>query len=180
MDDKKRDSLVQNEAAIDVAGRVNEIRVDLGMLVSEFAERIGVNENTLRSFLKTNNPHLSHVYDLSERLGVSMPFLVSSLGADVDKMVHYIVDPETGRQRRPNVAARVKMILKKKGLVRARISERIGVSSNWWPPTLKKNNPSMRTLARIAFALDVDPVELVIPVTDDEYGEAMKPSIDDA
>lgn len=157
---------------IDVAGKVDAIRIGKAMAVSEFSRFLGVHENTMRCFLSKNNPRLSNVYDMAEKLGVSVAYLISD-GSD-DRALHLVYD-SNGKQVRPNVTARVKMILRERNQFVSDVTDRIGKATSWWSPTLKQNNPTMKTLARIAHALEVDPVDLVTPVTHEEFGRIMIP-----
>jgi len=157
---------------IDVAKKVDQIRVDKAMAVSEFSRSLGVHENTMRYFLSKNNPRLSNVCDIAEKLGVSVAYLISE---DSKDRALYLVYDENGKQVKPNVTARVRMILKERDQFISDVTNRIGVATSWWSPTLKQNNPTMKTLARIAYALQVDPVDLIIPVTHEEFGKIMIP-----
>lgn len=177
----------KDTVTIDVAARVGEVRQSRALTVADLARKIEIPESTLRRFLRVNNPRLSNVYDMAELLKVQVAFLVSE---GVDSMLGKtlcndatnldfgeIVGLEPGViQGKPNVAARIAMFLKLKGLSKSKLSKRIDVSPNWWPPTLKQNNPSMKTLARLAYALEVSPVDLVLPVSNDEYGQVMIPN----
>jgi transcriptional regulator with XRE-family HTH domain len=160
---------------ISVAGKLHQIRVSKALTVAQLGDQLGIHPNTLRGFLSTDNPTVASVYDLANKLQCSMAYLISAEQSVESDYMYYV--GEDGKQFRPNVAARIEIILKEKGLRKYRVSQRMGVSSSWWQPIMRRNNPSMKTLARIAFGLDVSPLELIKPVSAEKYGREMMPEL---
>ena len=165
-----------SESTISVARKLNEVRVKKALTVAKFGEFMGVHPSTMRSFLQTDNPSVSSVYELSERLGCSVAYLISGDDPPVAYDFMYYKGPG-GKQLRPNISARVEIILREKGLRKIDTCRAMGVSPSWWPPILKRNNPSMKTLAKIAVALGVSPLELIKPVSTGKFGTAMMPEL---
>lgn len=160
---------------ISVADKLHKIRSKKGLTVSKFAEFLSIHPNTFRGFLSTNNPTVSSVYELSEKLKCSVAYLISLDELFSTDDMYYL--GEGGKQLKPNVAARIDVILKEKDLRKYIISKRMGVSSSWWQPIMKRNNPSMKTLAKISYGLDVDPLELIKPISAEKYGTMMIPEL---
>ena len=148
------------------------------------AIKSGMPSGSLSSMLNSDNPTTQQLYKLSKGIGVSISYLL--MGGDVEKELNrsYNLAPlkrpklkKSWDPRKPNVAARIQMVLKTKGITKFKAAKIINVIPSWWSPILKRNNPTVTVLRRIAFALGVSPNKLVAPVTPDEYYSVVAPKI---
>ncbi|MCP4568978.1 MAG: hypothetical protein GY841_15495 [FCB group bacterium] len=148
------------------------------------AKRAGMPSGSLGSVLLHNNPTMRQLYKISCGIGVSIRYLME--GGDVEEELkkNYIFEAMCEPQlkkgwepKKPNVSARVQMILREKGIRKLEAAHRINALPSWWSPILKMNNPTILVLERIAYALEVKPFELVDPVSPVDYAEIIMPPI---
>ncbi len=139
---------------------------------------------SLGGVLRNNNPTIQQLIKLSRGLGVSIHYLLVGGDPEPELMENYVFIPlqrpmlrDDWAPDRPNVAARVEMILRLTGQSKIETAKRINVTPSWWSPTLKSNNPTMGVIERIAYAVQTTPVELLKPVPFEEYGAVMIPKV---
>ena len=157
----------------------------IGSTKSQIAAQAGISSGSLSAILSHNNPRMAQLQKLSLGLGVSSAYLLRGGDPDPEINEHYtaveedneiILElPDDWSPPMPNVAARVNMLLKQTGKRKIELTRRLGVIPSWLSPILKANNPTVKVVERLAFALGVEPAELVKPVTPRDYGKTMIP-----
>lgn len=171
------------QQTIDVKKNFEAVREKLQISQREVARRAGLAAGSLSGILAHNNPKVQQLVSLSRGLGVSVRYLVGG-GDPVEELKQNYDSEDSWKKPRlrsgwkpevPNVAARVEIILKQTGQRKKDAAQRINVHYGWWSLVFRKNNPTMRMLERIAYAINVEPVNLVTSVSYDEYGKVMIP-----
>lgn len=167
---------------INVKTNFEKVQRLLNISKREVARRAGITPGSLDGILKHNNPKIKQLVSLSKGLGVSIRYLVEGGDPETELKENYVHAPlkpptlRTGwKPEMPNVAARVEIILKKTGQTKSETSKKINSIPSWWSSVLKKNNPTMRMLERISYAINVEPKDLVVSVTSEEFSSAMMP-----
>lgn len=172
------------ERTIDVKKNFEKVQRLLNISKREVARRAKITPGSLDGILKHNNPKVQQLVCLSRGLGVSVRYLVAGGDPEPELKANYEFPepfkPAVLRQgwkpEVPNVAARVEIILKRTGQTKSAASKKINSTPSWWSSVLKKNNPTMRMLERISYAINVKPIDLVVSVTSQEFSEAMMPA----
>lgn len=169
---------------VDVRTNFEKARELLCFSKRAIARQAKMSPGSLDGVLKHNNPKISQIVKLSKGLGVSVRYLVGGGDPEVELKAAYVFDELKRPTLKPgwkpdvpNVAARVEIILKQTGQTKNATAKRVNAIQSWWSSLLKKNNPTVRILERIAYAVGVEPVDLVISVSYDEFGRVMIPPI---
>lgn len=172
------------QSTIDVRTNFKLAQEKLGLSRRIIAERSGMPPGTMSGLLSHNNPTIQQLIKLSQGLGVSIRYLIEGGDPEEELKKNYVFVPlqeptidSKWKPERPNVAARVLIILKKTKQTKIHTAKRINVIPSWWSPILKRNNPTVKVLQKIAHALDVKPVELIEPVPNRLYGKIMIPKV---
>jgi transcriptional regulator with XRE-family HTH domain len=175
---------VKFERTIDVKSNFDLAQAKLGFSKRRIAEKSGMPAGSLGGVLTHNNPTIQQLLKLSRGLGVSISFLLKGGDPEEELKANYVFealkDPvlrDDWKPKKPNVAARVEMTLRQTGMTKIVAAKRINAIPSWWSPILKRNNPTVVVLEKIAYALKVDPVDLVEPVPFNEYGKVMAPKV---
>jgi len=175
---------VNMKRTINVRENFERAQEMLGFSKRLIAERSGMPAGSLGGILTHNNPTIQQLLKLSRGLGVSIYYLINGGEPEKELKENYIFealkDPVLRGDwspEKPNVAARVDIILRKTGLTKIEAAQRIHAIPSWWSPILKRNNPTVVVLEKIAYALKSKPVELIEPVSFEEYGKHMIPAV---
>jgi len=174
---------MKNIRTISVKRNFEKALAKLQFTKRSIARRAGMPSGSLGGVLSNDNPTMHQIYNLSCGLGVSIEYILNGGDEEAELKKNYVFEAmrepkirKGWKPSKPNVSARVQMILKEKGLTKLKAAQRINVIPSWWSPILKSNNPTVLVLERIAYALDVEPIDLVRKVTPTEYTKIMMPN----
>lgn len=179
-----RSDILKFKRTIDVKSNFERAQERLGFSKRLIAERSGMPPGSLGGVLTHNNPTIHQLLKLSRGLGVSIHYLIVGGNPEKELKENYVFEPlkdpalrDDWKPEKPNVAARVELTLKRTGQRKIDAAKRLNAIASWWSPILKRNNPTVRVLEKIAYMVQVPAVTLIEPVSFDEYGEVMIPKI---
>lgn len=172
------------ERTIDVKEHFEAAQKLIGFSKREISDQAGMAPGSLSSIILHNNPKMKQLVSLARGLGVSLRYLIDGGDAQKELEENYIFQPlkppvlrDDWDPAKPNVSARVMIILRQTGQRKCQAARSISANPSWWSPILQRNNPTVRVVEKIAWALKVTPVEVIEPVSLEEYGKVMIPTI---
>jgi transcriptional regulator with XRE-family HTH domain len=179
-----KEIILKIDQTIDVRANFEKVQQLLVFSKRAIARQAGITPGSLDGILKHNNPKIAQVVSLSRGLGVSVRYLIGGGDPTPELRANYVFEPMKPARLKPgwkpevpNVAARVEIIMRQTGQKKCEASKRVNAMPGWWSSLLKKNNPTMRMLEKIAYATGVKPIDLVISVSSEEFSIVMKPKI---
>ena len=169
---------------INVKENFEKAQAKLGFSKRLIADRSGMPAGSLGGILTHNNPTIQQLLKLSRGLGISIRYLIEGGNPEHELKENYVFEAlkepllrDDWAPEKPNVAARVDIILRTTGQTKIKAAQRIQVIPSWWSPILKRNNPTVTVIEKMAYALKVKSVDLVEPVPNEEYGRHMIPKV---
>ena len=126
--------------------RVKALCLEKGMSMKDLADRLGIYYSSLWSSLKgkTSPKRLNEIADI---LGVTVPELF-------EKCEESIIDSESTQEN--SFGCKVKQLCWVKGMSINDLAEKIGMTQSGLSSILRGKNPSVQTIKKIAYGLEVE------------------------